>query len=121
VSLLVPHLLGLPDSLALIHLLCVLQNNTKFTNGGFIAPANITTGRADVYIVNGHDTAVGAAAAAIQQFVSNGGGLVIGAHAWFWSYSNPVPQHPSNLVLLPMGIQLTGNVVIENYTFPLTP
>jgi hypothetical protein len=92
-----------------------------FTSAGLIAPANITTATADVYIVNGHDTAVGAAAAAIQQFVNNGGGLVMGSQAWYWGYSKPIPLHPSNLVLLPMGIQDTGNWWKENYTFPLTP
>jgi hypothetical protein len=44
-----------------------------FTSVGLIAPASLTTAAADVYVVNGQDTAVGAAAGSIQQFVSNGG------------------------------------------------
>jgi hypothetical protein len=90
-----------------------------FTSVGVVPPANITTSTADVYIVNGQDAAVGAAAAAIQQFVNNGGGLLIGAQAW--SSSKPVAEHPSNLVLSPMGIQVTKNWVKESYTFPLPP
>ena len=92
-----------------------------FTNAGSIAAASITTAVADVYIVNGHDSTVGAAAAAIQQFVSSGGGLVIGAHAWYWSYSKPVLQHPSNLVLLPMGIAVSASIDANDYTFTGSP
>ena len=92
-----------------------------FTSAGSISPASISTSVADVYFVNGHNAAVGAAAAAIQQFVNNGGGLVIGAHAWYWAYSNPVLQHPSNLVLNKMGIAVSSTVDADDYTFTGTP
>jgi hypothetical protein len=92
-----------------------------FRSVGSIAPASISTTTADVYIVNGQEAAVGAAAAAIQQFVSSGGGLVIGAHAWYWSYSNPVPQHPSNLVLNKMGIVVSSIIDTDDYTFTGSP
>jgi hypothetical protein len=95
-----------------------------FTNAGSINPANINTLVADVYIVNGNEQAVGEAAANIQDFVRNGGGLVIGAQAWYWaSLGKPVLQHPCNLVLNTMGIYVSG--VFESdrsdYTFTGTP
>jgi hypothetical protein len=93
-----------------------------FTNAGSILPGSISTSVADVYILNGQDEAVGAAAAAIQQFVSSGGGLVIGAQAWYWSYFNPVPQHPSNLVLNKMGIIVSSTIAeAGDYTFTGSP
>jgi hypothetical protein len=88
-----------------------------FKSAGSIAPASTTRDTADVYIINGQDAAVGAAAAAIQQFVSSGGGLVIGAQAWSWSSSNSISQHPSNLVLNKMGIVVSSIVEANNYTF----
>jgi hypothetical protein len=90
-------------------------------NVGSITPDNITTASADVYVVNGQSSTVGPAAAAIQEFVSNGGGLVIGAQAWYWSYSNPLPQHPSNLALNKMGIVVSSTIIYTNYTFTGSP
>ena len=98
---------------------CAPQYPTMFTSAGTIAPASITNTLADVYIVSSQDSAVGAAAAAIQQFVSNGGGLVTGAQVWSWSGSAAL--HHVNLVLSPMGILTTKSWVKENYTFPLVP
>jgi hypothetical protein len=93
-----------------------------FTSVGSIAPASITTASADIYIVNGQSSTIDATtAAAIQQFVSNGGGLVIGAQAWYWSYSKPVPSHPSNLVLTKMGIFVSGSVSASDFSFTGTP
>jgi hypothetical protein len=64
---------------------------------------------------------VGAAAAVIQQFVNNGGGLVIGAQAWYWAYTNPILQHPSNLVLKTMGILVSSIIDADDYTFTGSP
>ncbi|KAG9489720.1 hypothetical protein GDO78_005582 [Eleutherodactylus coqui] len=44
----------------------------------------------------------------IQQFVAEGGGLLIAGHAWYWSYSNSdvVSQYPGNKVLNKLGISI---------------
>ena len=103
-------------------MLSLLQNSTLFSNAGAISPSSITTASADVYIVMGQDAAVGPAAATIQQFVSDGGGLLIGAQAWYWSYSHPdVSQHPANLVLTNMGIVISSIVDMNSYTFTGSP
>ncbi|KAM4035791.1 TRPM8 channel-associated factor homolog [Anomaloglossus baeobatrachus] len=59
-----------------------------------------------------------AEAAKIQQFVAEGGGLLIGGHAWYWSYSNPnvLSQYPGNKVLNKLGITILGRTVSQgNY------
>ncbi len=53
---------------------------------------------------------MGSSAASLQAYVSAGGGLVTGAQAWYWSYTNPVAQHPSNLLLAAMGIYLSADI-----------
>ena len=94
-----------------------MQDPARFTSVGTIAPASISTSLADVYIVNGQASAVATYAAKVRGFVSAGGGLVIGAQAWYWSYSNPTLSHPSNKVLLPMGIVLSADYAESDYTF----
>jgi hypothetical protein len=42
------------------------------------------------------------AAAQIRAFVQSGGGVVTGAQAWYWSYTRPLEDHPSNMLLAPM-------------------
>ncbi|XP_077120392.1 TRPM8 channel-associated factor homolog [Ranitomeya variabilis] len=54
----------------------------------------------------------------IQQFVAEGGGLLIAGHAWYWSYSNPnvLSQYPGNKVLNKLGISILGRTVAKgNY------
>ena len=48
------------------------------------------------------DALAGNDASLIQAFVQSGGGLITGAQAWYWSYANPVENHPSNTLLAPM-------------------
>ncbi|XP_056428950.1 TRPM8 channel-associated factor homolog isoform X2 [Hyla sarda] len=44
----------------------------------------------------------------IQQFVAEGGGLLIGGQSWYWSYSNPdvVSKYPGNKILNKLGITI---------------
>lgn len=49
----------------------------------------------------------------IQEFVAEGGGLMIGGHAWYWAQSNPtrnvMTDCPGNRILNKMGLCLMGN------------
>ncbi|KAM4748939.1 TRPM8 channel-associated factor 2 [Rhinophrynus dorsalis] len=49
----------------------------------------------------------------IQQFVAEGGGLLIAGHAWYWSYQNPevLSQYPGNRILNKFGISILGRTV----------
>ncbi|KAM4035793.1 TRPM8 channel-associated factor homolog isoform 1-T1 [Anomaloglossus baeobatrachus] len=44
----------------------------------------------------------------IQEFVAEGGSLLIGGHSWYWSYSNPhaVSEYPGNKILNKLGIAI---------------
>ncbi|XP_063782689.1 TRPM8 channel-associated factor homolog [Pseudophryne corroboree] len=44
----------------------------------------------------------------IQQFVAEGGGLLIAGQSWYWSYSNPevLSQYPGNKILNKFGISI---------------
>jgi hypothetical protein len=66
--------------------------------------------------------AVGSQAAAIHSYVRNGGGVVNGAQAWYWSYTgSPLEQHPSNILLAPVGILVSADIDGQDYTFTSTP
>ncbi|XP_069621612.1 TRPM8 channel-associated factor homolog [Ranitomeya imitator] len=49
----------------------------------------------------------------IQQFVAEGGSLLIGGHAWYWSYSNPdvVSQYPGNKIINKFGITILSKTI----------
>ncbi len=65
---------------------------------------------------------VGSQAAAIHAYVRNGGGVVNGAHAWYWGYEGrPSEQHPSNILLAPVGILVSGEIESQDYTFTANP
>ncbi|XP_029704826.1 TRPM8 channel-associated factor homolog [Takifugu rubripes] len=55
----------------------------------------------------------GAHAKEIQDFVAEGGGLVIGGHAWYWSYGggNVMTEFPGNKILNKMGLSLLGDTI----------
>lgn len=53
-------------------------------------------------------SALGTDAETIRAYIQAGGGLLTGAQAWYWTYNNPVELHPSNILLGPTGIYLTG-------------
>lgn len=44
----------------------------------------------------------------IQDFVAEGGGLLIGGHAWYWSYSggNVMTEFPGRIIQLHFGHQI---------------
>lgn len=51
----------------------------------------------------------------IQEFVAEGGGLMIGGHAWYWAQSNPkcnvMTDCPGNRILNKMGLCIMGNTL----------
>lgn len=53
--------------------------------------------------------------AEIQEFVAEGGGLLIGGHAWYWAQthwgSNVMTEYPGNHILNKMGLCLLGNTL----------
>ncbi|XP_018419924.1 PREDICTED: TRPM8 channel-associated factor homolog [Nanorana parkeri] len=59
----------------------------------------------------------------IQQFVAEGGGLLIAGHAWYWSRSNPnvLSQYPGNKILNKFGISILGGTVGQGVYKALDP
>lgn len=53
--------------------------------------------------------------AEIQEFVAEGGGLLIGGHAWYWAQThcgcNVMTEYPGNHILNKMGLCLLGNTL----------
>ncbi|XP_063164165.1 TRPM8 channel-associated factor homolog [Candoia aspera] len=53
--------------------------------------------------------------ASIHEFVSEGGGLLIGGQAWYWSYENPnssaIAEYPGNKILKKFGIGIAGKSI----------
>ncbi|XP_075711245.1 TRPM8 channel-associated factor homolog [Rhinoderma darwinii] len=49
----------------------------------------------------------------VQQFVAEGGGLLIAGQAWYWSYSHPnvLSQYPGNKILNKFGISILGRTI----------
>ncbi|XP_072003755.1 TRPM8 channel-associated factor homolog [Engystomops pustulosus] len=49
----------------------------------------------------------------IQQFVTEGGSLLIAGHAWYWAYSHPdvLSQYPGNKILNKFGISILRSTV----------
>ncbi|KAL1278899.1 hypothetical protein QQF64_025572 [Cirrhinus molitorella] len=56
-----------------------------------------------------------AQSAKIQEFVAEGGGLMIGGHAWYWAEThhggNVMTDYPGNDILNKMGLSLLGNML----------
>ncbi|XP_072258092.1 TRPM8 channel-associated factor 2 [Pyxicephalus adspersus] len=73
-----------------------------------------------VYCCNSYSDAE---AEKIQQFVAEGGGLLIAGHAWYWSYSNPnvLSQYPGNKILNKFGISILGGTVKQGVYKALDP
>ncbi|XP_075713740.1 TRPM8 channel-associated factor homolog [Rhinoderma darwinii] len=59
----------------------------------------------------------------IQQFVAEGGGLLIAGHAWYWSYSHPnvLSQYPGNKVLNKLGISILARTATQGIYQVLDP
>ena len=57
---------------------------------------------------NGHDDDDNLA---IEQFLLEGGGLIMGGHAWYWSYSNSDVPHnyPGNKISQTTGLMVSSN------------
>nr|XP_008108482.1 PREDICTED: TRPM8 channel-associated factor homolog isoform X2 [Anolis carolinensis] len=58
----------------------------------------------------------------IHEFVSEGGGLLIGGHAWYWTYNHPnssaIAQFPGNKILNKFGIGIFGETS-NSKTYPV--
>lgn len=71
-------------------------------------------------VLNGQEATVGTNAVAIRRYIRKGGGVLIAAQAWYWSYSNDVANHPNNLLTAPMGIFVSGDgVEATDFTFKI--
>ncbi|XP_075129874.1 TRPM8 channel-associated factor homolog isoform X1 [Leptodactylus fuscus] len=59
----------------------------------------------------------------IQQFVAEGGGLLIAGHAWYWSYSHPdvLSQYPGNKILNKLGISILERTIPQGIYPVLNP
>ncbi|XP_066448334.1 uncharacterized protein [Eleutherodactylus coqui] len=59
----------------------------------------------------------------IQQFVAEGGGLLIAGQSWHWSYSNPdaVSQYPGNKILNKLGITILPRTIKQKVYKALDP
>ncbi|XP_028275278.1 TRPM8 channel-associated factor homolog isoform X2 [Parambassis ranga] len=60
----------------------------------------------------------------IQEFVAEGGGLLIGGHAWYWAQThhgqNPMTDFSGNKILNKMGLSLLGKIIGEgSYKAPV--
>ncbi|XP_042343172.1 TRPM8 channel-associated factor homolog [Plectropomus leopardus] len=60
----------------------------------------------------------------IQDFVAEGGGLLIGGHAWYWAQThqgqNPMTDFPGNKILNKMGLSLHEKILDEgSYKAPM--
>uniref|UniRef100_A0A3B5ABI2 TRPM8 channel associated factor 2 n=1 Tax=Stegastes partitus TaxID=144197 RepID=A0A3B5ABI2_9TELE len=60
----------------------------------------------------------------IQNFVAEGGGLLIGGHAWYWAQThlgqNPMTEFSGNKILNKMGLSLLGKTIGEgSYKAPV--
>ncbi|XP_049323275.1 TRPM8 channel-associated factor homolog isoform X2 [Astyanax mexicanus] len=57
----------------------------------------------------------------IQEFVAEGGGLLIGGHAWYWAQCNPnrnvMTECPANHILSKMGLCIMGST-LESGLYP---
>ncbi|XP_061494096.1 TRPM8 channel-associated factor homolog isoform X2 [Rhineura floridana] len=59
----------------------------------------------------------------IHEFVSEGGGLLIGGQAWYWAYENPgasaIARYPGNKILKKFGIGIIGEgITILGESYP---
>ncbi|XP_073508741.1 TRPM8 channel-associated factor homolog isoform X2 [Phyllobates terribilis] len=59
----------------------------------------------------------------IQQFVAEGGSLLIGGQSWYWSYANPnvVSQYPGNKIINKFGITILSRTIPKKVYQPLDP
>ncbi|KAM5172062.1 uncharacterized protein ACMZJ9_004915 [Mantella aurantiaca] len=98
-----------------------LGNVLKLLNSeGFSCVASNLTPDLSVYCCTSYSDAE---AEKIQQFVAEGGGLLIGGHAWYFSYSNPngVTEYPGNKILNKLGITILSEIVKNNAYNALDP
>ncbi|KAM5171251.1 TRPM8 channel-associated factor homolog [Mantella aurantiaca] len=98
----------------LVNLLNVLQKK------GLSCVASDLTPGLSVYCCNSYKDAE---AEKIQQFVAEGGGLLIAGHAWYWSYSNPnvLSQYPGNKILNKFGVSILAATVGQGVYKALDP
>ncbi|KAM6932979.1 TRPM8 channel-associated factor homolog [Xenentodon cancila] len=58
----------------------------------------------------------------IQSFVAEGGGLVVGGHAWYWAQThfgqNPLQDFPGNKLLNKMGLSLSKKTIKNSFYKP---
>ncbi len=59
----------------------------------------------------------------VEQFMLGGGGVVLGGHAWYWSYSNSDAPHnyPGNQISKVSGLLVSTSSGSASMSFPVTP
>ena len=59
----------------------------------------------------------------VEQFMQGGGGVILGGHAWYWSYSNSDAAHnyPGNQISRISGLMVSTSPGSSSMSFPSTP
>eukprot|EP00092_Neocalanus_flemingeri_P029702 GFUD01032249.1.p1 GENE.GFUD01032249.1~~GFUD01032249.1.p1 ORF type:complete len:415 (+),score=73.98 GFUD01032249.1:56-1300(+) len=91
------------------------KRTLPFNDIQFVKRQNILTSKPSVYITRSHydDNADN-----LLTYVRNGGGLIIGGHAWFWASQNPMTSlllnHTGNKFLSNFGIAFSDQWIDHN-------
>lgn len=61
----------------------------RYTDAGEVKFNRLSVNQVQLLVLIGQDKAIGQYAASIRNFIRAGGGVLIAAQAWYWSYTNP--------------------------------
>eukprot|EP00092_Neocalanus_flemingeri_P033677 GFUD01036610.1.p1 GENE.GFUD01036610.1~~GFUD01036610.1.p1 ORF type:complete len:423 (+),score=58.41 GFUD01036610.1:52-1320(+) len=91
------------------------KRTLPFHDVQFVKREHILVSRPAVYITEGH---YDDHADKLLTYVRDGGGLIVGGHAWFWAQKNPktslLLNHPGNKLLSNFGIAFSESFVDYN-------
>lgn len=87
----------------------------------FVKREHVLVSNPSVYITEGH---YDDHSEKLLRYVRNGGGLIVGGHAWFWAQQNPeksvLLNHPGNRFLSKFGLAFSGSCVdYKEAKFPI--
>ncbi|WIA13985.1 hypothetical protein OEZ85_002548 [Tetradesmus obliquus] len=91
----------------------------RYTDAGEVKFNRLSVDQVQLLFLIGQDKAIGQYAASIRNFIRAGGGVIIAAQAWYWSYTNPIARHP-NILTAPLGLVLTGDAFESGFTFAIS-
>lgn len=92
----------------------------RYTDAGEVKFNRLSVDQVQLLVLIGQDKAIGQYAASIRNFIRAGGGVIIAAQAWYWSYTNPIARHPNNILTAPLGLVLTGDAFESGFTFAIS-